>query len=86
MELLDPCTTTTEARVPGACALHREATTVRSLCTIMKTQDSQKIKKKKKKKTLSHWLEHRSWGEGKLETHGGRGLGLSHGGPGGWGA
>ena len=67
MELLDPCTTTTEARVPRACALHREGTVMRSLCTIMKTQGSQKIKKNKK--TLRHWLEHRSWGEGKLETH-----------------
>ena len=36
-QLLCPCATTTEAHVPKACALQREATTMRSPRTAMKT-------------------------------------------------
>lgn len=74
MELLDPCTTATEA-----------ATTMRSLCTVMMGRAAKKVKKNKQKKTLRHWLEPRSWGEGRLEAPWGRELGLSDGGPGGMG-
>ena len=41
-QLLSPCATTTEASVPRARALQREATTMRSPRTTMKTQRSHK--------------------------------------------
>ena len=68
-EQLSLCATTTQAQEPGACILQREVTSMRSLRTAMKsspysmqpekaraamkTNCSQKLKKKKKKTNLN---------------------------------
>ena len=45
LQLLSPCDATTEARVPRACALQREANTVRSLCTATMSSPRSQLEK-----------------------------------------